>query len=104
MESSVKLQDSDAGGVVPKIRTSPLKAAYCPPCLRCLAAALMVLGCAVNAGTLTHSFAIVPTGTDVNLSLDGAMDWIHWGTFTEYAPDRKTGLQPLISDFTPVGN
>jgi len=104
MESSVKLPDSDAGGVVPKFRTSPLKAACCPFFLRCLIAALMALNFAANAGILTHSFAVVPAGTDVNLSLEGAIDWIHWGTFTEYAPDRKAGVQPKISDFTAVGN
>src|SRR5689334_15579110 len=55
------------------------------------------------AGTLTGTSAIVPSGSVVNLSGMGPVDWIHWGTFSEYAPDRKYGVTPQIGDFAPLG-
>lgn len=48
-------------------------------------------------------FTAIPTGTDVNLTTNGLLDWVHWGTFTEFASDRKAVVAPLISEVTPYG-
>jgi len=68
--------------------------------LACLAVALFA---ARAHATLTGTFALVPANSVVDLSAQGAVDWIKWGTFTEYAPDRKYGVTAQISDFTSVG-
>jgi hypothetical protein len=39
----------------------------------------------------------------VNLTTNGPVDWVHWGTFTEFAPDRKAGVSPVIGDYTSFG-
>jgi hypothetical protein len=57
----------------------------------------------VQAGTLVGTFALIPVGEDVNLSTNGPLDWVHWGTFTEFAHDRKANVTPLISDVTLWG-
>ncbi len=93
MALSAESQDCCTGGAVPALRTYRL-AVFC----------LLLVSFAAHGGILNHSFAIVPTGTDVNLSFEGPVDWIHWGTFTEFAPDRKGGVVRQISDFVPVGN
>jgi hypothetical protein len=56
------------------------------------------------AATLTGSFSPVIPGTNIDLTAQGAVDWIHWGQFTEFAYDRKFTATNLISDFTVLGN
>jgi hypothetical protein len=53
-----------------------------------------------GAATLTGSFGSIPQGTDVDLTAVGALDWVHWGLYTETSLDRKAGVTPLIGDFT----
>jgi hypothetical protein len=55
-----------------------------------------------RAATLNVSFSSIATGTVVNLSQQGVLDWVHWGLFTETSIDRKAGVIPQISDFTLV--
>jgi len=50
--------------------------------------------------TLTVSFVAIPQGTNVDLTVAGPIDWVHWGLYTETSLDRKAGVTPLISDFT----
>src|SRR5438105_2563698 len=57
-----------------------------------------------GAGMLSGSFTKIPAGTLINLSAAGALDWVHWGLYTETSLDRKTGVPALISDFTLVSN
>jgi len=65
-----------------------------------LVAFLLVTGFSAGAASLTGSFASIPQGTNVNLTVEGPIDWIHWGLYTETSLDRKAGVTPLISDFT----
>ena len=65
-----------------------------------LVAILLVTGSSARAGSLTGSFASIPQGADVNLTVEGPVDWVHWGLYTESSLDRKAGVTPLISDFT----
>src|SRR5262245_44284519 len=51
---------------------------------------------------LDATFATVPSGSVVNLTSEGEADWVHWGLHTESSLDRKAGVAPQISDFTPV--
>jgi hypothetical protein len=43
----------------------------------------------VFAGTLTGTFAPIATGSNVNLTLSGKHDWVHWGLYTEASINRK---------------
>lgn len=51
---------------------------------------------------LTGNFTPLITGTNINLTAVGAVDWIHWGQFTEFAYDRKFAATNFISDFTVI--
>jgi hypothetical protein len=53
-----------------------------------------------GAASLTGSFASIARGADVNLTVAGPLDWVHWGLYTENSVNRKVGVTPLISDFT----
>src|SRR5437773_908426 len=57
-----------------------------------------------GAGTLSGSFASIPNRTVIDLSAAGPVDWVHWGLYTATSLDRKAGVTPLISDFTPLDN
>jgi len=69
---------------------------------------LKVVSCAVifafalipaHAGTLSATFAEVPEGSIVDLTAEGALDWVHWGLYTESSLNRKAGVPPMIGDF-----
>lgn len=61
---------------------------------------LMPLAPRATAGTLSGSFNAVATGSNVNLTAAGPLDWVHWGLYTETSVNRKDGVVPQISDFT----
>jgi len=61
---------------------------------------LMAVAKHAKAGTLTATFAAVAEGSEVDLSQEGKIDWVHWGLFTDSSLNRKAGVTPLISDFT----
>ena len=61
----------------------------------------------MNAGTGTGAGVLVgvigqPT-TSQNLTAAGTSDWVHWGYSSAYNVDRKAGVTPLISNYTPIG-
>ena len=63
-------------------------------------AVALVLGLIrAHGGTLSATFAGVPEGSVVDLTLEGALDWVHWGLYTESSLNRKAGVPPLIGDF-----
>ncbi len=62
--------------------------------------ALLLPGPSAGAANLTGSLATIPAGTDVNLTVEGPVDWVHWGLYTDSSLDRKAGVTPLISDFS----
>ena len=48
---------------------------------------------------LSGTFAGIDSGSVVDLSSEGAIDWVHWGLYTETSLDRKAGVALQISDF-----
>ncbi len=56
-----------------------------------------------RGATLSVTSALIPQGTDVDLTAEGPLDWVHWGLYTDSSIDRKAGVTPQIPDFTPKG-
>lgn len=56
-----------------------------------------------TAAELTGSFADIAAGSDINLTVVGALDWVHWGLYTETSVNRKANVPPFIGDFVVVG-
>src|SRR5262244_4032749 len=56
----------------PAIRTLPGLISRCG-----LVAMLLIAGWSVRAASLTASFASIPQGADVDLSVEGPVDWVH---------------------------
>jgi hypothetical protein len=63
--------------------------------------ALASSGWMARAGINDVTFAAVPEGSEVNLTSEGKVDWVHWGLFTDTSLNRKAGVIPFISDFVP---
>src|SRR6266542_1048191 len=57
----------------------------------------------LKGATLTGTFTPIPQDAVVNLTEEGALDWVHWGLFTDSSIDRKAGVTPQIPDFIPIG-
>lgn len=53
------------------------------------------------APVLNGSFSALPSGTTIDLTAQGPVDWIHWGRFTEFSHDRKAVVS-AISDFSTL--
>jgi hypothetical protein len=75
------------------------------PCFRFLALAGFCLAHlpAARGATLNGAFLPIPQGTEVNLTAEGPLDWVHWGLVTESSVNRKAGVAPQIPDFVPLG-
>ena len=56
-----------------------------------------------RAATLSVTFTPIPQGTEVDLTAEGSLDWVHWGLYTDSSLDRKAGVTPQIPDFIPRG-
>lgn len=57
-----------------------------------------------RAGTLTGTFAPVASGSNVDLTAVGKLDWAHWGLYTDTSMNRKASVSPQISNFTLLGD
>lgn len=57
-----------------------------------------------HAGTLAGSFSSIATGSNVNLTAVGKLDWAQWGLFTAGTYTHKVGVIPQISNFSLVGD
>ena len=57
----------------------------------------------LSAAMLTGSFSPIATGSNVDLTLAGKIDWIHWGLNNASSINPKWGVPGLISDLTSVG-
>lgn len=66
-----------------------------------IVAALSLARFALFAGTNGVTFATVPQGSEVNLTTEGKLDWVHWGLYTDSSFNRKAGVPALINDFIP---
>jgi len=56
----------------------------------------------VVAGTLNGSFSAIASGSNVNLTAVGKIDWVHWGLYTEASTNRKSCPSLPIGNFTAV--
>lgn len=56
------------------------------------------------AGTISGTFSPVATGSNVDLTIAGKSDWVHWGLYTPSSIDRKWGVAAQISDYSLVGS
>ena len=67
-------------------------------------ATLVMLAIALRSfgGSLSVTSSLVPTGSVVNLTTLGALDWVHWGLNTEFAYDRKASVPPQLTVFAPT--
>src|SRR6266540_5218536 len=63
-------------------------------------AVLLLAGYSAAAASLTGSFALIQSGTAIDLTVEGPVDWVHWGLYTETSLNRKAGVTPLINNFT----
>ena len=54
-----------------------------------------------TGGSLAGGVAFPPTSVD--LTAEGTLDWTHWGLISPNSFDHKTGVSPLISNFTQIG-
>lgn len=55
-----------------------------------------------SAATLTGTFTPIPQGSDVDLTVEGPLDWVHWGLVTETSVNRKAMVTPWIGNFQVV--
>ena len=56
-----------------------------------------------EAGTISGSFEPIAAGSNVDLTILGKLDWVHWGLQTDSSISRKSGTPPLISDYSVLG-
>jgi hypothetical protein len=61
-----------------------------------------LLALRLSAGTLTGSFSPIASGSNVNLSAVGKIDWVHWGLATEASLNRKSCEAIQIGNFIGV--
>ena len=54
----------------------------------------------LSAGTLTGSFSSIAAGSNVDLTLGGKLDWVHWGLYTDTSVNRKSCANSQIGNFT----
>jgi Bacterial Ig domain len=67
----------------------------------------LLAGCAatgLQAGSLTGAFSSITAGSNVDLTVSGKLDWVHWGLYTDTSVHRKATVTPLISNFSVVGD
>ena len=57
-----------------------------------------------GGGTLIGNFSPIAQGSNVNLSVIGKLDWVHWGLYTDTTINRKGSVTPLISNFSLLGD
>jgi len=57
-----------------------------------------------RAATLIGSYAEVPSGSTVDLTAIGTIDWVHWGLLSDNTIVRKAGVLPQIGPLTTVGS
>jgi hypothetical protein len=57
-----------------------------------------------HGGTLTGTFSPIASGSNVDLTTSGKLDWVHWGLYTDSSVNRKASVTPSISDFSLLGD
>jgi hypothetical protein len=62
---------------------------------------LALIGVATSrAGTISGSYSNLALGSNVNLTSEGAADWVHWGLVSETSLDRRMLVPAQISDYS----
>lgn len=56
-----------------------------------------------NLASLSGSLAVSPPGGSVDLSVQGSIDWAHWGQGGPIQFDHKNGITQQISNYTQLG-
>ncbi|HEY6166947.1 MAG TPA: Ig-like domain-containing protein [Verrucomicrobiae bacterium] len=70
-----------------------------------LAAVWLTIICeSAVAATLSAVPTPIAPGSNVNLSVEGKLDWVHWGLDTEYTITRKATVSPKISHYVVLYN
>ena len=57
---------------------------------------------AAPAATLTGGYSSLDAPTNVDLTVMGKLDWVHWGLGGDHTINRKASVTPLISDFSVI--
>src|SRR6185503_11264055 len=70
--------------------------------LLALTACLVCSMSPVRGATLVGRFTPIATGTNINLTAEGPLDWVHWGLYTDSSIDRKASVTPQIPDYVPI--
>src|SRR5438477_5376063 len=65
---------------------------------------LFVSALTVTATQLTGSFAPLPSGSNVNLSAEGTLDWAHWGLTSATDFNHLATTNHYISNYSLVGS
>jgi hypothetical protein len=68
-----------------------------------IALALM-LAQGLRGASLVVNFSPLSVPTNIDLSADGVLGWLHWGTDSATSFDQKSPVTNLISDFTQLGS
>lgn len=63
-----------------------------------VAAAFLTHFASLNAATLSGSFTPLPNPTNINLTAEGTLDWVHWGHSGPWSLERKYGVVQQISN------
>jgi hypothetical protein len=57
----------------------------------------------VKGATLEGSLALVPDGSNINLTAEGTADWAHWGLNGPGSFNHKQGAVSQVGNFTVIG-
>jgi hypothetical protein len=83
-----------------------LQKKFCNNVIMKFSSVLLLLACwlvtsvsSFAVSTLNGSFSAIAQGSNVNLTAEGNLDWIHWGLYTDSSLNRKATVTPQIRDF-----
>ncbi len=69
-----------------------------------LIASAFLIAPKLDAASLVVNFTPLSVPTNIDLSAEGVLDWVHWGTDSATSFDRKSPVTNLISNFTQLGS
>src|SRR5487761_2793344 len=53
---------------------------------------------ASGAAALSGAFTPMPAGTNINLTAEGKLDWVHWGLGSAWTTERKYGVAQQLTN------
>lgn len=66
-------------------------------------AALILSATPAAAGALSGIYEVIASASTVNLTIEGTLDWAHWGRTSPTDFNRRADVAPQISNFTLIG-